>query len=52
MRHEIGEGHFARDDERHDPGIRADEKQESADGFKERRENQETAERADGPDRG
>src|ERR1700722_16688686 len=47
VRHKIGEGHFAREDERHDPGIGADEKQESAEGLKERGENEETAQRSD-----
>ena len=47
MSHEIREGHFAREDERHDPGVGADEKQESAYGFKERRQNEKTAQRGD-----
>src|ERR1700722_3461003 len=36
MRHEIGEGHFAREDERHDPGEGADEEQGGADCLKKR----------------
>src|ERR1700677_702673 len=45
--HEIGEGHFAGEDERNDPGVCADQEQESADRFEERRENQEAAKRWD-----
>ena len=47
MRHEIGEGHFAGEDERHDPGVGARDQEKSADGLKKRRENEEAAERGD-----
>ena len=47
MRHEIGEGHFAGEDERHDPGIGAHQKQGGADRFEEGRENEQAVQRGD-----
>jgi hypothetical protein len=41
MGHEIGEGHLAGEDERHDPRVDAREQHEAAHDLKERRDNDE-----------
>src|SRR6185437_9243768 len=46
--HEIGEGHFAGENEGHDPRVGADQQQEAADRFEDGRENEEAAQRGAG----
>ena len=48
MRHEIGEGHFTRENKRDDPSEGTHEEQGGAERLQNRRKNQDAAERADG----